>query len=339
MLELRVPVLSLPDLAQHVLCPAEDLDLELCLASGQTFSWERHFGQYWMNVLQGHLAILTTNERFVCFLAAPKDAAVIRALLVAYFRLDHDLRALYRQWSAADGLFSSTATKYQAIRLLAQDPFESLLSFLCSQNNGIGRITKMVRHLKERYGSHAGSLGSSDGEHVVRLHSFPTAPQLVDAHVKESDLRAAGFGYRAAYLVQAANAVASGRLDLDALGATALGYEQAWNELMKLSGVGPKVADCVALTGLGHMEAFPIDTHMWQLACRHYGKRLPGAGGSGQRSAATATLTPKTYPLVGAFFRRVFGAEAGWAHLVLFAAKIRASASAATQRGRRPLAG
>lgn len=333
----EVRVIALANLKQHILCPAEDLDLELCLASGQTFSWECHFEHYWMNVLQGQPVILLKDGSSIYFLAPPENEVNIRNILVTYFRLNHNLRDLYQGWSVADVLFSRTATKYQAIRLMAQDPFESLLAFLCSQNNGIGRITKMVGHLKTKYGSYIASINGPNGEPVVHLYAFPTASQLAGANIGESDLRAAGFGYRADYIVQAIEAVASGALNLKALGAAMTGYEQAWTELMKLRGVGPKVADCIALTGLGHMGAFPIDTHMWQLACRYYGQGIIDACGLGKRSTLGTALSPRTYPLVGGFFRSTFGSLAGWAHLILFAAKIRSSPSILAAKGGRSL--
>lgn len=331
-------VVTLTSLKRHILCSAEDLDLELCLASGQTFSWACHYGHYWMNVLQGQPVILVRDGPSIYFLAPPEDKAKIRAILVTYFRLDHNLRDLYQGWSVADTFFSRTATKYQAIRLMVQDPFESLLSFLCSQNNGIGRITKMVGYLKEKYGSCAASISGPGAESVVvHLHAFPTASHLADLNIGEGDLRAAGFGYRAAYIVQAIEAVASGALNLRTLTAATMGYEQAWTELMKLRGVGPKVADCIALTGLGHMEAFPIDTHMWQLACLHYGKGILDTCGLKKRSALGTALSVKSYPLIGEFFRSTFGPLAGWAHLILFAAKIRSSPSLMAAKGGRSL--
>jgi N-glycosylase/DNA lyase len=92
------------------------------------------------------------------------------------------------------------------------------------------------------------------------------------------------------------------------------GYRTAHEELLALSGVGPKVADCVCLFGLGWSESVPVDTHVWQIAQRDY------KFGKGKNSSMTAA----TYTAVGNHFRKLWGKEAGWAHSVLFTADLRA---------------
>lgn len=155
----------------------------------------------------------------------------------------------------------------------------------------------------------------------------------------EAHLRELGFGYRAKYLARTATAIAEekpagwldslrnheelkdgnkdGNRDLEILqqGGSS-GYRKAHEELLQLQGVGPKVADCVCLMGLGWGEAVPVDTHVWQIAQRDY------KFGKGKHRS----LTKATYDAVGDHFRRLWGKEAGWAHSVLFAADLRAFA-------------
>lgn len=91
------------------------------------------------------------------------------------------------------------------------------------------------------------------------------------------------------------------------------GYRTAHEELLQLQGVGPKVADCVCLMGLGWGESVPVDTHVWQFAQRDY------KFGKGKHKS----LTKATYDAVGDHFRNLWGREAGWAHSVLFAADLK----------------
>jgi N-glycosylase/DNA lyase len=148
----------------------------------------------------------------------------------------------------------------------------------------------------------------------------------------EAHLRELGFGYRAKYLARTAVTVAEEKPPgwLDSLsnnpdikiddedskdfqeGGRA-GYREAHEELLQLQGVGPKVADCVCLMGLGWGEAVPVDTHVWQIAQKDYNF------GKGKHKS----LTKATYDTVGNHFRSLWGKEAGWAHSVLFAADLR----------------
>ncbi|KAL8892022.1 MAG: hypothetical protein Q9215_001024 [Flavoplaca cf. flavocitrina] len=162
---------------------------------------------------------------------------------------------------------------------------------------------------------------------------MPSPMMLADPKV-ESQLRQLGFGYRAKYLHQTAVQICQKENEkwLDNLrnpespvlgqkvgtagemqpGGRA-GYRAAHGELLALQGVGPKVADCVCLMGLGWGEAVPVDTHVWQIAQRDY------KFGKGKHSS----LTKATYDAVGDRFRSLWGKEAGWAHSVLFTADLR----------------
>lgn len=191
------------------------------------------------------------------------------------------------------------------MRLLAQPAYESLLAFICSQNNGIRRITSMVATLKQCYGRLVAIIDDASS-----VYSFPRPEDLMGSSV-EPELRRLGFGYRAAYFSLVSDAIVAGDLDLSRLEAGSCDYVDAWKALMAIKGVGPKVADCVALTGLGHMQAVPIDTHIWRVARTRYVKMPTGL-----------SLTLNNYRAIGDHFRRIHGSAAGWAHLVLFAAQI-----------------
>ena len=204
-------------------------------------------------------------------------------LIKHYFNLTPNLTELYQQWSKADSNFAKKAPKFTGVRILKQDAWEALVGFICSSNNNIARISQMVHKLCYNYGP---LLGHLEGE---AYHDFPPPHALAKDGV-EAKLRSLGFGYRAKYLYQTAVIVASkpeGWLDSlrnpesPVLGQKAQsagewspegreGYRNAHEELLTLQGVGPKVADCVSLMGLGWGEAVPVDTHVWQIAQRDY---------------------------------------------------------------------
>lgn len=150
----------------------------------------------------------------------------------------------------------------RGIRILRQEPWETLCSFIISQNNNIPRIKKIISSLCRTFGK------KIEGHEA---YSFPSPSTLaVAGEEKIFELKT---GFRASYIVDAARRVASGELALEKLGA--LGdYEKAKEALMTVRGVGPKVADCTLLFGLGYTEAFPIDTWMKKVASRHFSGEL-----------------------------------------------------------------
>ena len=187
-----------------------------------------------------------------------------------------DLSSLYHQWSEADANFREKAAHYPGVRLLRQDPFEALIAFICSSNNNVARISKMLHRLCETFGCRLGHWEGQD------YHSFPSLEALAADGVEEK-LRGLGFGYRAKYVHQSARFILekpSGILWLHSLRSSP--YPEAWAALKELPGVGDKVADCVCLMGLDKMEAVPVDTHMLELAGRDY-----GAGKKGRKRTAS----------------------------------------------------
>lgn len=133
---------------------------------------------------------------------------------------------------------------------------------------------------------------------------FPNAKEI--ASLPESELREAGFGYRAKTIVETARRLASlGPQWLTDL--TRAPYPDAFRALNELPGIGPKLADCICLYGLHHGEAVPVDTHLWKAACRHFFPEY-----------ASRSLTGRRYREIGNAFRSRFGKLAGWAQLFLY---------------------
>ncbi|OHE99576.1 8-oxoguanine DNA-glycosylase [Colletotrichum orchidophilum] len=260
-------------------------------------------------------------------------------LLRHYLSLKLDLKSLYEEWSEADPNFRKRAPEFGGVRMLSQDPWEALISFICSSNNNISRISQMVRTLAKKKNPtltvgqvhklciHYGPLVGKIGDEA--FHDFPTPEALTGSSV-EAHLRELGFGYRAKYIAQTASIVVNDRPkgwfesltnpENPCYVKTAEGsklpqctYKEAHEQLLHLSGVGPKVADCVSLMGLGWGEAVPVDTHVWQIAQRDYkfGK------------TKTKMFNKAMYDAVGDHFRELWGKYAGWAHSVLFTADLK----------------
>ena len=284
-----------------------DLRLEATLQNGQCFGW-----------LGGRPS------------APPPAADAVRANLRDYFQLSQPLGPLYARWAAADPRMAAVAAALPGMRVLRQDPVECLFSFICSSNNNIARIGGMLRALRARYGvplqlapnlpaaavdaatSGGGNGNSDDGDAVAEsYYAFPTAARLAAA--TEEELRGLGLGYRASYVRGSAQLVESrGASWLKGLRAEAHDPAAVRDALCTLPGVGPKVADCVALFSLDATAAIPVDIHVWQIACRDLDPTLSQA----------LSLTPAVYARVGDTFRERYGDHAGWAHSVLFAGEL-----------------
>ncbi|XP_033105498.1 N-glycosylase/DNA lyase-like isoform X2 [Anneissia japonica] len=227
-------------------------------------------------------------------------------ILRDYFQLNTSLEELYVTWSKSDKHFSQISSGFAGVRTLRIDPTENLFSFICSSNNNISRITGMVNALCTHYGDR---LMEVDGE---VWYSFPTVASLSKRKV-EAHLRELGFGYRAGYISSSADFIMqNGGSDwLESL--RNVTYTEAKAELLKLKGVGPKVADCVCLFSLDKTGAIPVDTHVWQISARDYMPKLKTA----------KSLTATIYKEIGDTYRQMFGEYAGWAHSVLFSADLR----------------
>jgi N-glycosylase/DNA lyase len=272
-------------------------------------------------------------------------------LVRQYFNLDRSLIPMYEQWAAADSNFKKKAISFSGIRVLRQDPWEALIGFICSSNNNIARISQMVCIFLRGWNISSFTCELAEAAQVQKLcvnfgsflgyvdqvpyYEFPSPKDLAVVGA-EALMRELGFGYRAKYLASTAEIVAERPIDWlhtisnpfitgKALNATETlatdgrdGYKAAHQQLLQLQGVGPKVADCVCLMGLGWEEAVPVDTHVWQIAVRDY------KFGKGKHRS----LTKENYQAVGDHFRKLWGLEAGWAHSVLFAADLKSLSAA-----------
>jgi len=271
---------------------APDLNLELSLFSGQAFDWQHdRKTDYYCGDLLGDCASLKYDAKRgeLLFEGTTKEK------IIEFFGLDENYNAILNAIKKADPKLCSDSRNYFGLRVLRQDPWKAAVTFVCSQNNNIPRIRKNLAALQEKFGKNG---------------KFPTAPALSKASLAQ--LRSCGLGYRAEYIHSLAKNVASGRLDFDAL--KKMTYEDAFVHLVdNQHGIGPKVADCFLLYGLGKMEAFPTDVWVRKAVERQYGKELRDFV---ECQECRAKEVP--YQFIGSFARKKFGKHAGYAQQFLF---------------------
>ena len=223
-----------------------DFNLTHTFDCGQCFRWNENPDGSYSGVAGGRAVRLWEDGgEIVIENCSEKD---FNAFWRGYLDLDRDYGEIKKTVAINDVM--KTAISYgEGIRILRQEFFETLMSYIISQNNSIPNIKRVVERLCAAYGEPI----DFDGE--VR-YAFPTAERL--ASLSEPDFRALGAGFRDRYLVGAARLAAEGALDPVRL--SSVPTEEARAELMKIKGVGNKVCDCVLLFSLGKFDLFPTDT-------------------------------------------------------------------------------
>lgn len=223
-------------------------DLEQTLDCGQCFRFTYTEPHGWVGVVENHpLCIREENGQIIL----EGDAfSGFEAYWRRYFDLDRDYPAIGQQFAHIPSIKAGMSFA-PGIRILRQPAFEAMIGFIISQNNHLQRIKSIMARLCENFGE---PLETPFG----KLYTFPTPETL--SCLREEDLAPLRSGWRAAYILDAARRVASGELVLNEIAVMPL--EKARKELQKIHGVGPKVAECILLYGMGRLEAFPMDVWM-----------------------------------------------------------------------------
>jgi N-glycosylase/DNA lyase len=184
----------------------------------------------------------------------------MKIALHGFLRMDDDLDAIHHDMATDRPPLAEAAERWRGLRVLRQDPWECLVSFVCSQVSNIRRISRNMEAMARTY-----------GEQIVLdgriLYRFPTVGRLAAAG--EDALLALGLGFRAKYVARVASVIAAGGLDLMAL--RQVSYQEAKTALLELYGVGEKVADCVLVFSLDKLEGFPIDRWVLRALVDWYG--------------------------------------------------------------------
>ena len=231
--------------SQIVISDVRDLDLEQTLDCGQSFRWEKQDDGSFSGVAFDKYVNISLDGTDMTIKNAVEDD---RELWFDYFDLALDYGKIREDISELHPVLKEAAKYAPGIRILRQEPYEALCTFIISQNNNIKRIKGIVGRLCKSFGDEI-----EDG-----VYGFPSAERL--AELTPDDLAPLRAGFRNRYIIDSAKKVASGEVDLE-LCKTA-DYETSRAELMKITGVGVKVADCTLLFGMHRVEAFPVDVWM-----------------------------------------------------------------------------
>lgn len=274
--------------SDNIAFKVQEYNLDLTLSSGQAFRWRLEQGA-WVGVLHNRWVSLRRGDSAI--LAQTAEPISDWSWLAEYLQVGLDLAPILASFPA-DPPISAAVSACRGLRLLRQDPWECLASFILSSTKQIPQIEGIVSLLCQRYGAPV---------RVPTGHppawSFPEPQRL--ANLPEQDLRACKMGFRAPFLLSAARAVAERKIDLRAL--SQLSLQSARDQLLALPGVGPKICNCVLLFAYGRQEAFPVDVWVMKAMRQLYFPRRKRTLRQLQQFAATH-----------------FGPNAGYAQQYLF---------------------
>lgn len=272
-----------------------DLDVTLCC--GQAFRWIRH-GEWWYGVVGGKAFKIRQNREKLEF--ENVDEKFVRN----YFGLNDDLPWIYGK-ICKDEHIKNAIEASKGLRIIRQEPWECLISYICATYKNIPAIRKMLEALSRRFGEKT----CFDG---MEFYTFPTAEKVAGATVKE--LEGCGLGYRAKYVHETAKAICEASFGFKRL--KKISYERAKGELLRFPGVGCKVADCVLLFSLEKFEAFPVDVWIRRAILKFYAHHFPEDFLA--RLSRKESLTPSIYKELNLFGRKYFGDYAGYAQEYLY---------------------
>lgn len=220
-------------------------DLSQTLDCGQSFRWAKNSDGTFTGVVKD---VVATAKYENGELTIESNSELSKKMWESYFDLNLDYERIKDDLSKMHPVLKEASEYAGGIRILNQQPFEALITFIISQNNNISRIKGIVQRLCENF-----------GEKIAEgYYTFPTAEKLAQLNVDDLAVIRAGFRHR--YIIDAARRVHSGEIDLEKM--RTMDYFDAQKELMKITGVGVKVADCVLLYGLHRLESFPLDVWM-----------------------------------------------------------------------------
>lgn len=234
------------------------INLDYTLDCGQSFRWEKKNGIWSAVAYARKISAEQTDENTITLYDTSEEE--FEAIWKTYFDLERDYASIISRF-ADDEHLKCASENYYGIRVLNQEPWETLCSFIISQNNNIPRIKGIIKRLCEIFGEDLG-----DG-----FFTFPSAEKLKDLTPEDlSPLRA---GFRAKYIIDASKKVSSGEINFDEILQNDISYGR--EALQKICGVGPKVAECCLLYGLKKSDAFPVDVWVKRIMAELYKDGLP----------------------------------------------------------------
>lgn len=225
----------------------DEFNLKNTFECGQCFRWNENPDGSYSGIVQNQEITIKKDENII--IIQNENTNINFHFWKEYFDLENNYGNIKEQLKKSCPKITCALESINGIRILRQDTWEALCSFIISQNNHIPRIKGIILRLCENF-----------GEKLETGYTFPSADKI--AKLNEKDLEPLRAGFRTKYILDAARKVSSGEVNLSALKTAPL--QQCREELCKITGVGAKVAECTLLYGLHRMEAFPIDTWMKQ---------------------------------------------------------------------------
>jgi N-glycosylase/DNA lyase len=276
---------------------AVPFNLEVTLCCGQVFRWDKK-GDWWYGVVKDKVLKVRQSGAELEFAGADER------LIVHYFGLDDDLQKIGAE-IGRDEHMRKALCAFWGLRLIRQEPWECLISYICATYKNIPAIRHMLMQLSRKFGE---KTVFDDCE----FFTFPTPETLACASAES--LAMCGLGYRAKYVHATSKRFFENDFELESL--RQLPYLQAKKQLCSLAGVGPKVADCVLLFSLGKTEAFPVDRWVERVILNHYAQQLPPE--LAHKLQRREGLSNSEYAALNAFGRSYFGRYAGYAQEYLY---------------------
>jgi N-glycosylase/DNA lyase len=276
---------------------AVPLNLDVTLCCGQVFRWSK-VGDWWVGVARDR----AFKIRKVC--SKFEFCNVDEKFVVHYFGLDENLQHI-SEIVNKDAHIGRALKRFWGLRIIRQDPWECLISYICATYKSIPAIKHMLNNLTRIFGKRI-VLDGCD------YFGFPSPEKLACASAR--DLLECGLGYRAKYVLETSKRICDGEVDFEKL--RSLPYAKAKKALMGLPGVGAKVADCILLFSLGKLEAFPVDVWVKRVVLNHYADKLPKE--LVQKLRLRDGLSSGDYERLNRFGRSYFGEYAGYAQEYLY---------------------
>jgi len=279
------------------LSPSCPFNLHFTLCCGQAFRWNKQ-GEWWYGVAGEKVFKIRQIGDELEFENVGVD------FVKNYFGLYDDLLKILSKISK-DKHIKHAIDAFNGLRILRQDSWECLISYICATYKNISAIRQMLFNLSKKFGDRI----DFDGH---RFYTFPTSERLAKATAEE--LAKCGLGYRAKYVSETAKMIYESGFELERL--KKIVYEKAKEELSDFPGVGLKVADCVLLFSLGKLEAFPVDVWIKRVILKYYVKHFPKE--FVRKISVEKSLTSSDYKKLNLFGRRYFGEHAGYAQEYLY---------------------
>ena len=264
----------------------ESIDVENSINSGQVFLWKKN-NEFWYGVNGQDVLQIDENAKIKSLKNHKTD----------FFRSSDDFDGIIKSISK-DKVVKDAVKKYPGLRIIKQDPFQCLISFIVSSNSNIQKIKTNLENISQKFGER---IEFKNQEFFL----FPESETLSKASINE--IKKCGVGYRANFIKEASKIFSSKEIAIEDLKNCT--YEDAKKKISKIPGIGNKVADCILLFSLDKLESFPLDRWIIRILEKYYSERF---------QIETKTITDKQYEILHQKIVNHFGPYAGYSQQFLF---------------------